>query len=148
MLLQRNIKWEQRHQHILELQGHLDTKIIDGPNWSSSETGNCHWLTFAFVLSVIWQLTKGSLLSSRTFLKLLQSSTVQFSSVTQSCLTLCNPMNHSMPGLPVHHQLPEFTQTCIHRVSDAIQPSHPRSSPSPPAHNPSPHQRLFQGVSS
>ena len=57
----------------------------------------------------------------------------QFSSVTQSCLTLCDPMNHSTPGLPVHHHLPEFTQTHIHRVSDAIQPSHPRSSPSPPA---------------
>ena len=58
---------------------------------------------------------------------------VQFSSVAQSCLTLCNPMNRSMAGLPVHHQLPEFTQTHVHRVSDAIQPSHPRSSPSPPA---------------
>ena len=57
---------------------------------------------------------------------------VQFSSVTQSCPTLCNPMNHSTPGLPVHHQLPEFTQTHVHRVSDAIQPSHPLSSPSPP----------------
>ena len=62
---------------------------------------------------------------------------VQFSSVTQSCPTLCNPMNHSTPGLPVHHQLPEFTQTHVHRVSDAIQPSHPGSSPSPPAPNPS-----------
>ena len=69
---------------------------------------------------------------------------VQFSSVAQSCPTLCNPMNHSTPGLPVHHQLPEFTQTCIHRVSDAIQPSHPLSSPSPPAPNPSQHQSLFQ----
>ena len=65
---------------------------------------------------------------------------VQYSSVTQSCLTLCDPMNCSMPGLPVHHQLPEFTQTHIHRVSDAIQPSHPLSSPSPPAPNPSQHQ--------
>ena len=54
-------------------------------------------------------------------------NSVQFSSVTQSCLTLCNPMNQSMPGLPVHHQLPEFTQAHIHRVSDAIQPSHPLS---------------------
>ena len=69
---------------------------------------------------------------------------VQFSSVTQSCLTLCDPMNHSTPGLPVHHQLPEFTQTHIHRVSDAIQPSHPLSSPSPPALNPSQHHSLFQ----
>ena len=65
---------------------------------------------------------------------------VQFSSVAQSCLTVCNPMNHSMPGLPVHHQLPGFTQTHAYRVGDAIQPSHPRSSPSPPAPNPS----LFQ----
>ena len=56
-------------------------------------------------------------------------SSVQFSSVPQSCLTLCNPMNPSTPGLPVHHQLPEFTQTHVHRVSDAIQPSHPLSSP-------------------
>ena len=69
---------------------------------------------------------------------------VQFSSVAQSCPTLCNPMNHSTPGLPVHHQLPEFTQTHVHRVSDAIQPSHPQSSPSPPAPNPSQHQSLFQ----
>ena len=69
---------------------------------------------------------------------------VQFSSVAQSCPTLCQPMNHSMPGLPVHHQLPEFTQTHVHRVSDAIQPSHPLSSRSPPAPNPSQHQRLFQ----
>ena len=67
---------------------------------------------------------------------------VQFSSVAQSCPTLCNPMNHSTPGLPVHHQLPESTQTHIHRVSDAIQPSLPLSSPSPPAPNPSQHQRL------
>ena len=75
-------------------------------------------------------------------------SSVQFSSVTQSCLTLCDPMNHNTPGLPVHHQLPEFTQTHVHRVSDAIQPSHPLSSPSPPAPNPSQHQSLFQWVNS
>ena len=68
----------------------------------------------------------------------------QFSSVTQSCPTLCNPMNRSTPGLPVHHQLLEFTQTHVHRVSDAIQPSHPLLSPSPPAPNPSQHQSLFQ----
>ena len=69
---------------------------------------------------------------------------VQFSSVAQSCPTLCDPMNRSTPGLPVHHQLPEFTQTHIHPVSDAIQPSHPLSSPSPPAPNPAQHQSLFQ----
>ena len=68
----------------------------------------------------------------------------QFSSVAQSCPTLCNPMKCSMPGLPVHHQLLEFTQTHVHRVCDAIQPPHPLLSPSPPAHNPSQHQSLFQ----
>ena len=73
---------------------------------------------------------------------------VQFSSVAQSCPTLCNPMNRSTPGLPVSHQLPEFTQTQVHWVSDAIQPSHPLSSPSPPAPNPSQHQSLFQWVNS
>ena len=73
---------------------------------------------------------------------------VQFSSVTQLCPTLCNPMNHSTPGLPVHHQLPEFTQTLVHQVGDAIQPSHPLSSPSPPAPSPSQHQGLFQWVNS
>ena len=69
---------------------------------------------------------------------------VQFSSVTQSCPILCNPMNCSTPGLPVHHQLLKFTQTHVHRVGDAIQPSHPLLSPSPPAPNPSQHQGLFQ----
>ena len=69
---------------------------------------------------------------------------VQFSSVIQSCPTLCDPMNCSTPGLPVHHQLPEFTQTQVHQVSDAIQPSHPLSSPSPPDPNPSQNQGLFQ----
>ena len=70
--------------------------------------------------------------------------TVQFSSVAQSCLILCDPMNRSTPGLPVHHHLQEFTKTHFHRVSDAIQPSHPLSSPSPPAPYPSQHQSLFQ----
>ena len=79
---------------------------------------------------------------------LLQFSSVQFSSVPQSCPTLCDPMNRSTPGLPVHHQLPEFTQTHVYRVSDAIQPSHSLSSPSPPAPNPSQHQSLFQWVNS
>ena len=69
---------------------------------------------------------------------------VQFSSVAQSCLTPCKPMNSSTPGLLVHHQLLEFTQTHVRRIGDAIQPSHPLSSPSPPAPNPSQHQSLFQ----
>ena len=72
----------------------------------------------------------------------------QFSSVAQSCLTLCDPMNHSTPGPPVHHQLPKFTQTHVHPVDYAIQLSHPLLSPSPSVPNPSQHQGLFQWVSS
>ena len=71
---------------------------------------------------------------------------LQYSSVAQLCPTLCDPMNRSTPGLPVHHQLPELTQTHVHWVNDAIQPSHPLSSPSPPAPNLSQHQSLFQWV--
>ena len=75
-------------------------------------------------------------------------SSVQFSSVSQLCPTLCNLMNRSTPGLPVYHQLPKFTQTHAHWVGDAIQPSHLLSPPSPPAPNPSQHQGLFQWVNS
>ena len=85
------------------------------------------------------------------FRRTCQFSSVQFSSVSQSCLTLCDPMKHSTPGLPVHHQLLEFTQTHVHRVGDANQPSHPLLSPSPPllspsppAPNPSQNQGLFR----
>ena len=100
----------------------------------------------AFSLSsftLIKRLFSSSLLSA-----ILVSHSVQFSSVAQSCPTLCDPMNCSIPGLPVHHQLPEFTQTHVHQVGGAIQPSHPLSSPSPPAPNPSQHQTLFQWVNS
>ena len=71
-------------------------------------------------------------------------ASVQFSLVTESCLTLCHPMDCTTPGFPVHHQLPELTQTHVHRVGDAIQSSHPLSSPSPPAFSLSQHQGLFQ----
>ena len=79
-------------------------------------------------------------------LSLLRKITIvyQIRLVAQLCPTLCEPMNRSMPGLPVHHLLLEFTQTHVHQVSDAIQPSHPLSSPSPLAPNPSQHQSLFQ----
>ena len=90
-------------------------------------------------LYVFWLLNTLSSLSTVNSI-----SSVQFSSVTQSCQTPCDPMNRSMPGLPVHYQLQELTQTHVHWVSDAIQPSHPLSSPSPPAPNPSQHQSLFQ----
>ena len=94
----------------------------------------------------IWNSRPASLLSCRVVVYL--TTSVQFSSVAQSCLNLCDPMNHSTPGLPAHHQLPEFTQTHVHWVSDAIQPSHPLSSPFPPALNPCQHQSLFQWVNS
>ena len=80
--------------------------------------------------------------------KMVQIRLDQIRLVAQSCPTLCDPMNRSKPSLPVHQQLPEFIQTHVHRVSDAIQPSHPLSSPSPLAPNPSQHQSLFQCVNS
>ena len=83
-----------------------------------------------------------------SFSHLLKMHSVQFSSVAQSCPTLCDPMNCSMPGFPVHHQLLEPTQTHVHQVSDAIQPSYLLSSPSPPAFSLPQHQGLFQGVTS
>ena len=88
------------------------------------------------------------LLSSCFVIFSLKTGSDQIRSVAQSCPTLCNPMNRSTPGLPVHHQLLEFTETHVHRVSDAIQLSHPLSSPSPLSPNPSQHQSLFQWVNS
>ena len=82
------------------------------------------------------------------YMKKCSTSLIHFSSVTQSCPALNDPMNRSMPGLPVHHKLPELTQTHAHRGSGAIQPSHRLSSPSPPALNPYQHQGLLQRVNS
>ena len=98
--------------------------------------------------SVINVTRKCKVLSTCHMLLSLHSLSVQFSSVAQSCPTLCNPMNHSMPGLPIHHQLPKSTQTHVHWVIDAIQPSYPLSSPSSPALNFSQHQGLFKWVNS
>ena len=106
------------------------------------------------VYEILWRIrtwhvfTKNAFISICHFIFLSTSHSIQFSSVAQSCPTLCHPMNRSMPGLPVHHQLLEFTQTHVHLVGDAIQPSHPLSSHSPPAPNPSKHQGLFQWVKS
>ena len=97
------------------------------------------------LMFVYWLYLKTLLNSSYNNLS---ENALQFSSVAQSCPTLCDPMDCSTPGFPVHHQLPEFTQTHVHWVSDAIQPSHPLPSPSPPAFNLSQHQGLFQWVSS
>ena len=95
---------------------------------------------FEILIMIVWNLK--IFLDTMDILTVFSS--VQFSSLAQSCLTLYDPMNRKTPGLPVHHQLPEFTQTHVHQVSDAIQPSHPQSSPSPPAPNPFRHQSLFQ----
>ena len=105
--------------------------------WSASGTLGC----------ISSKLPVGAELS-QALTQQLQKLEFQFSSVAQLCPTLCDPMNRSMPGLPVHHQLPEVTQTHIHRVGDAIQPSRPPSSPSLPALNLSQHQGVFQWVSS
>ena len=98
--------------------------------------------------SVFSTMASAQVLCLRIKTNSLNVSWVQFSSVTQSCLTLCDPMNRSTPGFPVHHHLSEFTQTQVHWVSDAIQPPHPLSSPFPTAPNPSQHQSLFQWVNS
>ena len=111
--------------------------------WSGSKI--CHLKMCLFRMKIIlgWLF-----LRNRRLRKFFLFSSVQFSSVAQSCPTLCDPMNRSTPGLPVHHQLPEFTQTHVHWVGDAIQPSHPLPSPSPPAPNPSQHQSLLKWVNS
>ena len=96
----------------------------------------------SFILIQLEQRIPGVLKQSLTF----ESDLIR--SVTQSCPTVCKPVNRSTPGLPVHHQFPEFTQTHVRRVSDAIQPSHPLASPSPSAPNPSQHQSLFRWVNS
>ena len=111
-----------------------------------ARSGRCLWRSGTAALSR--RPGSAGLLTHPCAFWLLKWLSVQFSSVAQSCPTLCDPMNHSMPGLPVHHHLPELTQTHVHRVSDAIQPSHPLSFPFPPVPNPSQHQSLFQWVNS
>ena len=102
------------------------------------------WLHHFTFLPAIYDTFNFSTSLSTLAIVCLFDGSVQFSSVAQWCLTLCNPMDCSTPGFPVHHQLLEFTQTQICRVGDAIQPSHPLSSPSPPVPNPSQHQGLFK----
>ena len=114
-------------------------------NWEiicSSSVKNAVGSLIGIALNLLTVLVVSLGLSTHRIMPSIRSD--QIRSVAHSCLTLCDPMNRSTPGLPVPHQLPEFTQTHVHRVSDAIQPSHPLSSPSPPAPNPSQHQSLFQ----
>ena len=121
----------------LPLCNHRDGFHLCVPCWVAGKLLHLPFDVRPVLEMLFWENPKAGLLSS-----------VQFSSVAQSSPTLCKPMNHSTPGLPVHHQLSQFTQTHVHRVGDAIQPSHPLSSPSPPAPNLSQHQGLFQWVSS
>ena len=113
-------------------------------NWKRHVYPNVHRCTV--YISRTWKQLRCP--SADKWIRKLWYIYIQFSSVAQSCPTLCNPMDCSMPGLPVHHQPPEFTQIHLHWVGDAIQPSHPLSSPSPPAFNLSQHHGLFQWVSS
>ena len=131
-------------------------------NWSASNNDAYGFLSFCSMYAmwttqytyylIQWKRENMILLEDKFWIeqmvKVILGSSFQFSSVTQSCPTLCHPMNCSMPGLPVHHQFLESTETHVHWVGDAIQPSHPLSSPSPPALNLSQHQGLFQWVSS
>ena len=132
-------------------RGHKELDMTERLDWTE-----LNWLLMRFnilhMLSQLYTLLWNSLLFVHCLFCPFRRPnnglvySVQFSLVTQSCLTLCDPRNCSTPGLPVHHQLPEFTQTRVHRVRDAIQPSHRLSSLSPPAPNPSQHQGLFQWV--
>ena len=124
-------------------------RVAKSRTWLKTEHTHTHTRAFQFtdfnknLLSTHFLTTLGWCWDIKT-----RQPGVQFSSVAQSCPTLCDPMDYSMPGLPVHYQLLEFTQTHVHWVSDAIQRSHPLSSPSPPAFNLSQHQGLFQWVAS
>ena len=130
------------------------TKIMaSGPilhhRWENN--GNSERLYFSRAPKSLQMVTEARKLKDTCSLgkkSLTNLSSVQFSSVSQLCLTLCDPIDCSTPSLPVHHQLPEFTQTHVHWVGDAIQPSHPLSSPSPPTFTLSQHQSLFKWVSS
>ena len=116
------------------------------PSFSWLIKSSDFWLSY--YIPLFWASRKTLVSKKRDGAFPWEMCSFQFSSVAQLCPTLCDPMNRSMPRLPVHHHLLEFTQTHVHQVSDAIQPSHPRSSPSPPAPNPSQHQSLFQWVNS
>ena len=140
-ILAWRISWTKESGALQSIESQNHTRLRQ---LSTQHTKQCHFNSLPFIpvcsLNTKWikfcllRFIHGIIIYYRLKFK------VQFSSVTQSRLTLCDPMNRSTPGLPVHHQLPEFTQTHVHRVSDANQPSHPLLSPSPPAPNPSQHQ--------
>ena len=147
---------EEREKVGLKLNIQKTKIMISGPNTSWQIDGETLEAVTDFIFLGSKIIADGNcshaikrrlLLGRKTMTNLdstLKSRDIQFSSVPQSCPTLCNPMNCSMPGLSVHHQLLEFTQTLVHLIGDAIQPSLPLSSPFLPAPNPSQHQSLFQ----
>ena len=139
------VKWSESHSVVSDSFHPLDY-IVHG----ILQARILEWAAFPFSRGSFQprDRTQVSSIAGRFFTTWATKEAHHFSSVAQSCPTLGNPMNCSMPGLPVYHQLPEFTKTHVHWVSDAIQPSHPLSSPSPPAHNPSQHHSLFQWVNS
>ena len=146
-----------RGQKDLEQQCHIIFNAMSASDHGYSVNSSMMWLIVHSTVCKNWRCNKLSLnchsstdtKSPRSlYLICMLRGQVQFSSVAQSCLTLCDPMDCSMPGFPVHQQLPELAQTYVHWVGDAIQPSHPLSSPSPPAFNLSQHQGLFQWVTS
>ena len=156
LICQRNGKTQFTHDNTVISSTIIFLVLLSCLFWSVQEIYSWYWITMPYLYNLSsWPwfislyLNYFTTLDSTTIWALSWSQcSVQFSSVAQSHLTLCNPMNRSMPGLPVHHQLPEFTQTHVHRVGDAIQASHPLSSPSPPAPNPSQHESLSQWVNS
>ena len=140
-----------RHGNPLQyscLENSMDRGVLQATVYRVAESDTTEATSQAHIKDTIFKNKRSTWLFSDESAILLVSKYPQFSSVAQSHPTLFDPMNRSMPGLPVHHQLPEFTWTHAHWVSDAIQPSHPLSSPSPPAPNPSQHQSLFQWVNS
>ena len=145
--LSLDLKWVSCSQHIVGSFSYILPIFV---SWKENRNfpSFCCVQALFLALSVKPKLrlvTNSLSLWLQEFLCSWRSVSQSVSSVTQLCPTLCDPMNRSMPGFPVHDQLPEFTQTHVHRVGDAIQPSHPLSSPSP-APNPSQHQGLFRWV--
>ena len=127
-------------------KSHGQRSLVGYSPWGCKESDTTEWLHLNLIYEKdrIWYISLW-----KEYLNIyIYYVSVQFSSFAQSCLTLCDPMNCSTPGFPVHHQFPELTQTHVHGVSNAIQPSHPLLSPSPPALNLSQHQGLFKRVSS
>ena len=143
------VKWSEVTQSCLILCDPMDCSLLHSSIHGIFQARVLEWVAISFFRGSSWlrDQTQVSRTVGRHF-TIWATSSVLFSSVAQSYTILCDSMIRSTPGLPVHHQLPEFTQTHVHQVSDAIQPFHPLSSPSPPAPNPSQHQSLFQWVNS